>query len=159
MKNKFILTLTLVLTLFFLKQPVLGKPIKNTNHSRAKIHRTMSVDEMIRNIEFDFSKSAIRSKYTEQLTQLASLMSSGNYVLAIRGHADSIGTYVGNWHLSDKRANLVKDFLIKNGVNADKITTTPFGSTIPLASNKTANGRQKNRRAEFKIESVKQPDK
>ncbi|MEO3407315.1 OmpA family protein [Mucilaginibacter sp. CAU 1740] len=159
MKNKFILTLPFVLFIFFLKQPVLSKPIKGVNHNRAKIHRTMSVDEMIRNIEFDFSKSAIRSKYVDQLTQLASLMSSGNYVLAIRGHADSIGTYVGNWHLSDKRANLVKDFLIKNGVDAEKITTTPFGSTIPIASNKTAAGRQKNRRAEFKIENIKQADK
>lgn len=154
MKNKLILTLPFVL-IIFLEQPALSKPIKGTTHSRIYIHRKMSVDEMVKNIEFDFSKSAIRSKYTDQLIQLASLMSTGNYVLAIRGHADSIGTYVGNWHLSDKRANLVKEFLVKNGVDAEKITTTPFGSTIPIASNKTAVGRQKNRRAEFKLEPIK----
>jgi OOP family OmpA-OmpF porin len=155
MKAKFFLTLSFVLFISLLIQPALSKPAKRLKKHRVENYRAMSVNEMIRNVEFDFSKADIRSRYKAQLTQLATLMISGNYVLAIRGHADSIGTYVGNWHLSDHRANLVKDFLVKNGVDSDKITTTPFGSTIPIASNKTAIGRQRNRRAEFKLEHIK----
>jgi len=53
--------------------------------------------------------------------------------------------------LSEKRAKAVKNYLVKRGVSADMIITEWFGQTMPVADNKTAAGRQKNRRVEMKI--------
>jgi OOP family OmpA-OmpF porin len=54
--------------------------------------------------------------------------------------------------LSDKRALVVKNYLVGKGVQEDKIATTPFGSTVPVASNKTAEGRQRNRCVEISVQ-------
>ncbi len=76
------------------------------------------------------------------------------YVVSLRGHADSVGSYKPNWMLSEKRAIKVKDYLVSKGVDQSKVITIPFGSTIPIANNKTAAGRQKNRRVEIKLKGI-----
>ncbi len=111
----------------------------------------LSVNELKKNLEFDFSRSVVRTVYYSRLDQLAQLLVEKNSPVALRGYADSIGSFKGNWHLSEKRANDVKNYLVKKGVNKDKIITTAFGSTKPIATNKTAQGRQKNRRVEINI--------
>ncbi|WP_295718868.1 OmpA family protein [Mucilaginibacter sp.] len=142
-----------------------SSPAKNSGKKKYRvIHSTsyklkfkrsvsMSIEEITKNLEFDFSRADVHTQYTEQLDQLAKLMNEGKYALALRGHADSIGTYVGNWKLSDKRALAVKKYLVEKGVPEDKIVTTPFGSTLPVSSNKTSAGRKKNRRVEIKLQS------
>ncbi|MEN0056990.1 MAG: OmpA family protein [Mucilaginibacter sp.] len=129
-------------------------PPKPVYKSTTPPKRAMTIAELTGNLQFDFGKADIRIKYDDQLDQLAKMLIDKNYSLALRGHADSIGTYVGNWKLSDKRANRIKDYLVKKGVSAEKIVTTPFGSTMPIASNKTPEGRQKNRRVEVRINAI-----
>lgn len=125
----------------------------STYHSTAKPvnRRSMSVEEMTKNVEFAFASDQVRSDYDDQLDQLAKLLVDSKQSLLLRGHADAIGNYIKNWKLSDRRAKTVKDYLVKKGVIADKIVTSPFGSTIPIATNKTAAGRKKNRRVEIKL--------
>lgn len=120
---------------------------------KVKLSSSLSIKEMTKNVEFGFSKADVQEQYLNQLDQLANTIINGKYALALRGHADSIGTYVGNWKLSDKRAIAVKNYLLTKGVPSDKIVTTPFGSTIPIASNKTSEGRKKNRRVEIKLQA------
>ncbi|MGF7081522.1 OmpA family protein [Mucilaginibacter sp. UYCu711] len=110
-----------------------------------------SLAELSKNIEYDFAKASVRNAYTTKLDQLAQILIKNKSAVALRGFADSIGTYKGNWVLSEKRANAVKNYLIKKGVDSDKIVATPFGSTQPVATNRTAAGRQKNRRVEIKV--------
>ena len=122
-------------------------PYKKTAH--AKI--SSSLYDLKKNLEYDFSRSLIRNVYYDKLDQLAKYLIDKNAALALRGYADSIGNFKSNWNLSEKRAVVVKDYLVKKGVADNKIVTTPFGSTKPIATNKTAEGRQKNRRVEIKI--------
>ena len=68
----------------------------------------------------------------------------------ITGHTDSVGTKEYNSGLSTRRANAVRDYLVRKGVNPDSIVTLGFGETQPVASNKTPQGRLLNRRGEIR---------
>jgi OOP family OmpA-OmpF porin len=72
------------------------------------------------------------------------------------GHTDSIGTERYKQKLSERRAAAVKAYLVSKGIPASKITTIGKGETQPVATNKTAAGRQKNRRVDIEFRGVKQ---
>jgi Outer membrane protein and related peptidoglycan-associated (lipo)proteins len=72
------------------------------------------------------------------------------------GHTDSIGTEAYNQKLSERRANAVKAYLVSKGVPASKITTLGKGETQPVATNKTKEGRAKNRRVDVEFKGVTQ---
>jgi outer membrane protein OmpA-like peptidoglycan-associated protein len=105
-------------------------------------------------LEYDNNKESIRRAYFANLDQLVKTIKDNNYAVSLRGHADSIGKYKYNWVLSDKRAISVKDYLVSKGIKEDRIVTTPFGSTVPVATNKTPAGRQKNRRVEIELRKI-----
>ena len=67
------------------------------------------------------------------------------------GHTDNVGAKGYNQKLSENRAGAVKAYLVKKGVDASKLTSAGYGDTQPVADNKTAAGRQKNRRVEMKL--------
>ena len=69
----------------------------------------------------------------------------------IQAHTDSIGAKEYNQILSEKRAASVRDYLVSQGVTADRLEEKGFGDTIPVFSNKTAKGRAQNRRVELKV--------
>ena len=70
----------------------------------------------------------------------------------IAGHTDNIGTAAYNLTLSKRRAEAVKDFLTKKGIDARRIMAVGFGKSRPLASNDDEEeGRELNRRVEFKV--------
>jgi len=130
---------------------IIGTSALSINHHG--IYSVTSLADITNNLEFDFCKADVRSSSDKQLDNLASFLIAKKLAVSLRGHADGRGSYVGNWKMSDKRALAVKDYLMKKGVADDKIVTTPFGSTIPVASNRTAAGRQKNRRVEIRIDN------
>ena len=67
----------------------------------------------------------------------------------MEGHTDSVGTAAKNQQLSEKRAQAVRDFLVGAGVPSDRVTAVGRGEEQPIATNKTAAGRQQNRRVEL----------
>jgi outer membrane protein OmpA-like peptidoglycan-associated protein len=67
----------------------------------------------------------------------------------IEGHTDSQGSDEYNLKLSERRANAVKDYLISKGISADRLEAKGYGESKPVATNKTAAGRAKNRRVEI----------
>jgi outer membrane protein OmpA-like peptidoglycan-associated protein len=71
--------------------------------------------------------------------------------LAVEGHTDSIGTDEYNRHLSEQRADAVRDYLVAQGISSDAITASGFGKSEPVASNDTPEGRQQNRRVELVV--------
>jgi OOP family OmpA-OmpF porin len=99
-------------------------------------------------IEFDFDKSDVKPRYFGQLREIADFMKANPKASArIEGHADNIGRDSYNVKLSWLRATSVKNNLVKFGASRDRISTTGFGSTKPVADNTTDEGRQRNRRS------------
>ncbi len=112
------------------------------------------LDEVIalKNIEFETNKAVIKKNSYPILLKVVSILEEYPSIsIDIEGHTDSRGNAQHNLELSKKRANAVMDFLTKNGISANRLKTKGFGITKPIADNKTAEGRQKNRRVEFKI--------
>jgi OmpA-OmpF porin, OOP family len=68
--------------------------------------------------------------------------------IRVAGYADSSGAEVTNLELSQRRADAVRDFLVANGINPDRITARGYGEANPVGSNATAAGRKDNRRVE-----------
>jgi OOP family OmpA-OmpF porin len=109
------------------------------------------VDEAVRNLEFDFGKATIRERSFVYLNRVADLMNQKGIQLKLAGHTDNVGSDAANMTLSRNRADAVKNYMINKGVNSAKIESEGFGESKPIESNKTATGRQKNRRVEFTI--------
>ncbi len=109
------------------------------------------VSEAIRNLEFEFAKSSIRDRSFPYLNRVAEMMVLKGFSLKLGGHTDAIGSNAANLTLSKDRAESVKNYLVSKGVNMGKIEAVGYGETQPVASNKTAAGRQKNRRVEFTL--------
>jgi OOP family OmpA-OmpF porin len=106
---------------------------------------------------FAFDSAKLTPAAEKELAQLATEAKSLkqlNLVL-VEGHTDNIGTAAYNKQLSIKRANAVRDALVKNGVAADKIQAKGYGFEKPVASNKTKEGRAQNRRVEITIDGAK----
>ncbi len=103
-------------------------------------------------IFFDTGKSALKPGAKSTLDRIAKqLRSESNARIAVEGHTDNTGGTEKNLALSDKRAQAVRDHLVSAGIPADRITASGKGEAEPIATNKTAAGRQQNRRVELII--------
>ncbi|RZL48172.1 MAG: OmpA family protein [Pedobacter sp.] len=109
------------------------------------------VADAIKNLEFDLGKSTIRSKSYATLNRVAALLVEKNFSLKLAGHTDNTGSDALNLRLSKDRAESVKAYLVSQGANASRIEATGYGEAQPIATNKTAAGRQQNRRVEFTL--------
>lgn len=103
-------------------------------------------------IYFDTDKATIKIDSEQTLTAIKRIMNDyANASFKIEGHTDSTGGSEINLRLSEERAAAVKDWLISNGVSASRLSSEGFGSTKPIATNRTSAGRAQNRRAEIKV--------
>lgn len=110
--------------------------------------RTIILD----NVLFDFDKTAVKPDGAKILDRLiVFLKENADRRVDLEGHTDSVGSDQYNQNLSERRAASVKDYLTKRGIASSRITTKGFGETKPIADNKTADGRAKNRRVEIKV--------
>ena len=109
------------------------------------------VREAIKNLEFDFGKATIREHSYPSLDKVAQLLIDKNFSLKLAGHTDNVGSDDANMRLSKDRAESIKAYLVSKGANASRIEATGYGKNQPIASNKTAKGRQMNRRVEFTL--------
>ncbi len=111
------------------------------------------------NVLFDFDKSAIKGKYSKDIDALADVMKKYEDLnVTIEGHTDNINRSKDpdyNKKLSQRRANSVKKYLVeKSGIDAKRLTAIGFGAEKPIDSNKTKEGRQKNRRVEAAVDYI-----
>ncbi len=105
---------------------------------------------------FDFDKSVIKPEGAAKLNDLtAKLKAVTVEVIIVIGHTDSVGSLAYNKKLSLKRAEAVKAYLVKNGVEASRVYTEGKAFSEPVADNKTAAGRALNRRAIVEVVGTK----
>jgi len=102
-------------------------------------------------ILFAVNKADLTPHATELLGKVAAfLQKNQQYLVEIQGNTDSTGPMAWNMKLSQMRADSVKDYLVEQGIAADRLTTKGFGPNEPIAPNNTAEGRAQNRRVDFK---------
>jgi len=103
-------------------------------------------------ILFDTGKAMLKPGAKSTLTKIANQLKAEDTInISVEGHTDSVGTEDMNQTLSEKRAEAVREFLVNAGVPPDRINSAGKGEEEPVATNKSAAGRQQNRRVELVI--------
>jgi len=101
---------------------------------------------------FETNKSTLRSEHFAALNSIvAYLVLHPGRSVKISGHTDNVGNEEHNLTLSKKRADVVAEYLVKNGVDINRVETFGYGSSKPIAVTTTDEGRKKNRRVELLI--------
>ncbi|EGF33931.1 Outer membrane protein A precursor [Oxalobacteraceae bacterium IMCC9480] len=101
---------------------------------------------------FDFDKSVLKPDGKAKLDDLASKLQGMNLEVIIAvGHTDSVGSDAYNQKLSVRRSEAVKAYLVSKGIEANRVYTEGKGEKQPVADNKSAAGRAKNRRVEIEV--------
>jgi outer membrane protein OmpA-like peptidoglycan-associated protein len=106
----------------------------------------------LNDVLFEFDKANLKPGASRSLTNVAEfLRENPEQKITIEGYTDNVGSDAYNRDLSQRRADSVRDFLIQNGINADRIAARGLGEEYPVASNDTEAGRQQNRRVQIII--------
>jgi outer membrane protein OmpA-like peptidoglycan-associated protein len=141
------------------KCPTVAGPQSNNGCPIPKIteEKKNKVEKAATNIFFATGSSVLLKKSYVALNEVAALLSetdNSTLGLDIEGHTDNQGSAALNKKLSQARANAVKAYLKKKGVAESRLNAVGFGLEKPIADNKTAAGRAKNRRVEMKLREL-----
>jgi len=103
-------------------------------------------------VTFDSNSAAVRPGLYSEIDRVAGVLTQyPDTFIRVEGHTDSQGSEAYNMDLSKRRANAVKNLLAQRGVAESRVEVVGYGETMPVATNETEAGRQKNRRVEIKI--------
>lgn len=107
---------------------------------------------VLKGVNFATGSAKLLPAASDTLRTVAAAMKANEKVeVEIGGHTDSVGDEAKNQGLSERRAKSVKDFLVSEGVEADRLSTRGYGESQPADTNDTAEGRANNRRVGFKV--------
>jgi OmpA-OmpF porin, OOP family len=116
----------------------------------ATVKENMTI--VLNNVFFDFDKATLKAESNSELNRIVDQMKEKSGMqIEISGHTDAVGAEKYNLGLSERRARSVSNYLIEKGVDKNRISILFYGEEKPTDSNETKEGRQKNRRVEFKI--------
>lgn len=126
---------------------------KSTGPAKAPAAVQERIDKLLtgRVIEFASGSTSLTSEWQKTVDDVAAALKGSDASVQIVGHTDDVGDIDINQTLSEERASAIKSALVAQGIEASRITTAGFGPTKPVASNGTADGRQRNRRIEFVV--------
>lgn len=118
----------------------------------ARYEETENQVYTLKNVYFDTDKATLRESSNDALNDLLSALQTNPAMeIEIAGHTDSKGDADYNRKLSQRRAESVKQYLVKRGIDEDRLKAKGYGESEPIATNETEQGRQKNRRTEVRI--------
>jgi outer membrane protein OmpA-like peptidoglycan-associated protein len=107
-------------------------------------------------LKFEFDKAELRPEDRELLSRIAGiLLTSKDYSISVNGHTDDIGSEEYNQKLSERRAQAVRDYLVKAGLSPDILSVTGHGKSRPLAPGTSEQARARNRRVELGIANMR----
>jgi outer membrane protein OmpA-like peptidoglycan-associated protein len=138
------------------KCPDVAGPASNGGCPEEKKYALVEVKkdriEIRQQVKFATAKFAVLPGSYKLLDQVAEALSDHPAIrVRVEGHTDNVGKEAANLKLSQRRADSVKAYLVKKGIDPKRLEARGYGSTKPIASNKTLQGRQQNRRTEFVI--------
>ena len=103
-------------------------------------------------LKFEFDKAELRPEDRELLSRIAGiLMTSHDYTISVNGHTDDVGSEAYNRTLSERRAQAVRDYLVRSGLSAEILSVEGHGKALPLVPGRSDAARAKNRRVELGI--------
>ena len=106
-----------------------------------------------KNIYFNTGSYKLLSKSYKGLNEVVKILNdNADLKMAIDGHTDNTGKAEKNQALSDNRSNAVKQYLVSKGIAESRLSSAGHGQDMPIANNKSAAGRAKNRRVELKLD-------
>lgn len=107
---------------------------------------------VLEDCNFESGKADLEEESFTVIDELVAFLKRKEDVrIELGGHTDNVGSAKSNLLLSEARANTVRDYLISKGIDSERVTAKGYGLTVPVESNKTAEGRAMNRRTEVKI--------
>jgi outer membrane protein OmpA-like peptidoglycan-associated protein/tetratricopeptide (TPR) repeat protein len=107
---------------------------------------------ILKNIFFETGSAKLKIESTNEMNRLKTMLEENlSLKIQINGHTDNVGNDADNMSLSLNRAKAVYDFLVKEKIDANRLTFKGFGKNIPVETNNTVEGKQANRRTEFQI--------
>jgi outer membrane protein OmpA-like peptidoglycan-associated protein len=107
-------------------------------------------------LKFEFDKAELRPEDKELLSRVAGiLLTSDDYTVSVNGHTDDVGTAAYNQKLSERRAQAVRDYLVKAGLPPGILSVTGHGKSLPVVRGTSEEARAKNRRVELAIASTR----
>ena len=110
---------------------------------------------VLNNIFFDFDKASLRPDSKPELERVVTVLKDNpSMKIEISGHTDNKGSATYNLKLSESRSKSVVDYLVSRGIERNRLTFKGYGFLKPIASNDTEEGRQQNRRTEFKVTEI-----
>jgi outer membrane protein OmpA-like peptidoglycan-associated protein len=110
--------------------------------------------ELKQTVYFDTNKATIKAVSFPLLNEVGQALADNPKIsVRIEGHTDSQGNDNFNLKLSQRRAESVKAYLVKRGITQDRMDPKGYGESVPIADNRTSDGRAQNRRVEFVITS------
>lgn len=134
------------------KCPKVAGPASNGGCPEIKAAVKQLFEKALQGIQFETGKSIIKKQSFPILDQVVKVMiENPDYRLFVMGHTDNVGKEASNLQLSKERALAVEQYMEKKGISSNRIESDGYGDTQPVQDNKTAPGRAKNRRVEFKV--------
>jgi len=101
-------------------------------------------------LKFEFDKAELKPEDRELLSRIAGIiMTSHDYTISVNGHTDDVGSDAYNQKLSERRAEAVRDYLVKAGLSAEILSVQGHGKALPLVRGTSEVARAKNRRVEL----------
>jgi len=132
------------------KKIVISREDENKSINLERIEKGKGI--VVDNIHFEINSAYLKKESLNILDRMIESMKRNTKIrLEVRGHTDSTGTHEHNMKLSEKRADAVKDYMIKGGISPERLLSQGFGPDKPIADNTSTGGRRKNRRTEFFI--------
>lgn len=127
-------------------------PVSNKGCPEIKKEDKEVLSLAMRDVQFEHNSAKLLPESFKILDQVSKiLVTYPEYKIEINGHTDNTGSAEINKKLSEQRARTCRDYLISKGLQWARVASRGYGSTKPIASNETQNGRQTNRRVEFKL--------
>lgn len=135
---------------FLPKKIIISRDDKEASIQLDKIEKGKGI--VVENIHFEIDEAYLKKESLNILDRMIEALNRNRKIrLEIRGHTDITGTRQHNMKLSERRADAVMEYMIKNGISPERLVAIGFGPDKPIGDNITASGRQKNRRTEFFI--------